>query len=301
MIRIVVIIIIILISILEGSCIDLINNNDKLNTLNSNQKDSLLAVLESFRLNNDTTGLEINTRRIYQSDSTNVYVLCKLALVQKRCKQFNRAIFYINRASVIDKNNSEVSYSKALVYSGKLSPDSILAFYNSAINFNSDSLKYYFGRAELLYEMKKYQLSLNDLDFIISKNFKVTDAHFYKTCIYYETDNWVKTKEISTITIGLIERSNNPYYYKLDEVYYARAFANLKLGDFANALSDSEMAIKFEPTKARFYKVRGFAKNKLGKKDESFEDFKIAAELGDPEAIEIYKKYLEHKATHKLI
>ena len=31
------------------------------------------------------------------------------------------------------------------------------------------------------------------------------------------------------------------------------------------------------------------------------EDFKIAAELGDPEAIEIYKKYLEHKATHKLI
>lgn len=277
------------------------NTSDLVKPITQKQSDSILKKYDTPFFLNDTTGITPALLQVYHSDSLDVITLCKLALIKMQLKQYTSATLLLNKAQYIGKFPSEVYYTRAVVYSMFKPKDTAFYYLEKAITTCSDSIKYLKTRAQLYIDYKNFDLALLDLDKINSIDKNDITPSFSKSFIYYDTEQWELARDTTTKAIKMVEAANKAHFYRLDELYNIRASAYLKLGDFKNALLDADRAILLDPRKERFYKVRGYAKNNLGQKESSFEDMKKAAELGDPEAIEIYNKYLEHKKNNKNI
>ncbi len=62
--------------------------------------------------------------------------------------------------------------------------------------------------------------------------------------------------------------------------YYRRALVKRKLKDYQGEMLDCNKAIQYDPTFAMAYLCRGYAKEKLGRKEEAIKDFIKAYSLG---------------------
>lgn len=265
------------------------------------QCDSIMTRYDNEALGGDTLNATAALKQVYAFDSLNVLNLCKLAIFQMQLVNLSSAKELLNKAQKIGKYKAEVYYTRAIVYTANYPLDTVINYFDLAIKTSPDYIKYPLEKGMIYHEKKLYKLALESYDKVLSIDNTNLSAYVAKAFLYYDSEQWEFTRDTVSKVIKLVELSNKAHFYRIDELYYARAFAYMKLSDFKNALLDSDRAIQLDPCKERFYKVRGFAKNNLGQKESSFEDFKKAAELGDPEAIEIYNKYLEHKKNTKNI
>jgi len=275
--------------------------NVALKAITQKQCDSIMTRYDNEALGGDTSNATSALKQVYFFDSTNVLNLCKLAIFQMQLVHLTSAKALLNKAQKMGKYKAEVYYTRAIVYTANYPLDTVINYFDLAIKASPDSLKYPLEKAMIYHQKKMYELALKSYDKVFTLDKNNLSAYVSKAFIYYDTEQWEFTRDTASKVIKLVEQSNKTHFYRIDELYYARASAYLMLGDYQKSLMDADKAIELDARKERFYKVRGFAKNKLGQKESSFEDFKKAAELGDPEAIEIYNKYLEHKKNTKNI
>jgi tetratricopeptide (TPR) repeat protein len=270
-------------------------------SITQKQCDSILTRYDNEALGGDTSNATTALKQVYAFDSLNVLNLCKLAIFQMQLVHLSSAKTLLNKAQKIGKYPAEVYYTRAIVYTANYPLDTVISYFDLAIKVSPDSIKYPLEKGMIYKQKKLYQQAIESFNEVLLLNKNNLSAYVSKTSIYYDTEQWEFTRDTATKAIKLVEQANKAHYYKLDELYYARGFAYMKLGNFNNALLDAEKSIQLDSSKGRFYTMRGFAKNNLGQKESSLEDMKKASELGDPEAIEIYNKYLEHKKNTKNI
>lgn len=270
-------------------------------TITQKECDSILKRYDNEALGGDTSNATAALKQVYDFDSLNVLNLCKIAIFHMQLVHLSSAKALINKAQKIGKYPAEVYYTRAIVYTANYPLDTVINYFDLAIKSSPDSIKYPLEKGMIYKQKKLYQQAIESFNKVLLLDKNNLSAYVSKTSIYYDTEQWEFTRDTATKAIKLVEQANKAHYYKLDELYYARGFAYMKLGNFNNALLDAEKSIQLDSSKGRFYTMRGFAKNNLGQKESSFEDMKKASELGDPEAIEIYNNYLEHKKNTKSI
>lgn len=69
--------------------------------------------------------------------------------------------------------------------------------------------------------------------------------------------------------------------------------AKQRLKDYRGAIADYDKAIEINPKYADAYYNRGYAKIDLGQREGGCWDFSKAGELGDTQAYDAIKKYLQ--------
>ena len=132
--------------------------------------------------------------------------------------------------------------------------DNALIHLNKAISIKSDKGGYYYSRGYVYLNQEKWDEALKDYEIAKSKYLK----------------NKVKIDEY--------------FYNDIGYVYF-------KLGSFNLAIDNYEKAIKINPNRGSFYKLRGNVKIMLNEGKSACIDWSKAASLGDKDGIPNIKKW----------
>lgn len=256
------------------------------------RQDSLFFATETAIRNGDTLNLASFYRKLLSTDTTNINfylyysgVLCLNGMPEK-------AIIYLEKAQTLGLNLSSVYYGKGLAWSF-LNRDSMYYYHDKAILTDSLNVYYLTFRSKLYEEDTLYEKALCDINRAILLQPNNKDLYAFRG---------VYLKQLKRYNEALTDLKNTPSSREKDfKFYLIRAEVYVNLNEPAKAISDCNRSIEINPNFAYSYTVRGTAKSNLKDFEGAYDDFKKAVELGDIEAIPVYKKFKEHFEHNKSI
>ena len=156
-----------------------------------------------------------------------------------------------------------------------------LADYNSAITLKPDGALYN-SRAKLYFNLKKYDLSLQDYNRAIAMD--STEGEFYinRGAVFALSNDLPRALE--DFNKGLILDPDHANGYKNRSLIYQ------SFGQWANAESDITAYLKMHPEDADLWYERGRIRNVLNKPQEGLPDFDRAIQLNNKQGLYYYEK-----------
>ena len=256
------------------------------------------------------------------------YLYNDIALIYKNyIKDFNQALFYLNKEIELSPNESLGYISRANLLSNNLNePKKALEDYDRAASLAPDNADIYSRRAKYHENQKKYQKSLDDYSKAISID-PTNKYHLFNRAVLLQ--NYFNNYELALkdyLSIEVLDKKkefaeseylyNNiaqlyryrikdnksalTYYTKEIEIspqetlgYINRAsFYLTELNDTEKALADYNKAIALEKNNFEHFYYRAEVYEKMGKYQSAFKDYSTAIELNPDDIYSLFSRAL---------
>jgi tetratricopeptide (TPR) repeat protein len=191
-----------------------------------------------------------------------------------------KALDYLNRAVSVAPRNYKGFYNRGLLYLKNNQPEQAIKSFNQTLELYNYS-KAYVGRANTYYMLGDFPKAINDANFVLKTEPNNIKAHFVLGNCYND--------------LNRLEDALNEYNiclkYNKDEAefYFKRGIVYGKKQDFNACINEINICLQLNPNYFEAYYWRGVAKVNL--KQNSCEDFKIAAQKNHQPAIDAFNKF----------
>ncbi|MBX2958137.1 MAG: tetratricopeptide repeat protein [Cyclobacteriaceae bacterium] len=149
-----------------------------------------------------------------------------------------------------------------------------LTIFNQLVTDYPSHTLYRYNRGVTLFNLKQYELSLNDFK-KLCKEIPEEPEYFFQAANLMEILNMTDSVEFYYTVALQLERENQQYYFKRGTFY-------LKNNQFTKSIIDFTASIKLDPEHFNSYHNRGIALYKIGKTENACEDWCKALALGSP-------------------
>lgn len=156
--------------------------------------------------------------------------------------------------------------------------DQAMGEYSQAIELDGDYALAYFYRGLVAIWQERWDDALSDMQRVAKLDPEQAYAHHLSGLMYTRQEKHRQAVAAYTRAIEL----------RPDEVSFLadRAAANFSLGDFAAAVADLDVVVRYQPNSAEVYFMRGAAHRILENRGQAISDLEKALELGLPPALQ---------------
>lgn len=161
--------------------------------------------------------------------------------------------------------------------------DSCMAMFS--LPYLKEAAPYLISRAQVLMDLKKYRLAINDLNDYEKLMQTTVNANFYYLRFQAEVGGRVFQLALNDIDQAI---KMQPDY----DLYYAeKASLQVRVGLYDEAIATAKECVGVAPEHSDGYLFLGLAQCLKGEKEEGIKNLQKAKELGDPQADELIEKY----------
>lgn len=219
-----------------------------------------------------------------------------------KSKDFKEAVYNFTKAIASNPAHTDAYYQRGRTYLELKYYVQALVDFDKTIELNPKHTKAYYTRGYAKFLMKNYRGSVSDFNFAIEINPQSALAYFYRGEAKHsigETEgaciDWNNAIRLGYANAGdfiqkYCEESTLSSQKYLDKIITS---GNQKFnqGDFQGALTEYDKALQMNPEYGEGYVSRGLVNLVLGFENKACADWKKAAELGNPEAKDLFKQH----------
>ncbi|MFC2131452.1 tetratricopeptide repeat protein [Bacteroidota bacterium] len=228
---------------------------------------------------------KIRARRLVISG---IIISLLLSLISfNHVKIFSSPEKFLNAATEANPNASVAYFLKGNISKDAGDYTSAVKDYSEAISIDNEYAEALNNRGSLYGMAGEYEKSINDLRKAIQLDPSIPDGYFNRAIARDATGDYQGAIEDFTKSLSL-----NPNDYL---IFYLRANSYAAIGRNKKALTDYNMAINLNPDYVKAYINRGIERYKLSDVEGACSDWKKAAEMGSPDALQMMKKYCSKK------
>jgi len=156
--------------------------------------------------------------------------------------------------------------------------DQAIDEYSQAIGLDQDYALAYFYRGLVAIWQERWDDALGDMQKVAELDPQQAYAHHLSGLMYMRQEKYRQAVAAYTRAIEL----------RPDELGFLadRAAANFSLGEFAAAVTDLDLVVRYQPESAEIYFMRGAAHRALENRGQAISDLEKALELGLPPALQ---------------
>ena len=235
--------------------------------------------------------LVINAEILYEQDNTDTALgylrdtiseigedpklLAAIAKIYYKSGQIKEFQNYYKRIQEMSKKDE--AFYEFLIYAAKLEEknDDYITYSRELLKLNPGNLKVRMDLGEFLYNLKKYQEAIRELEEVKSKLTSYPKAHFMLAKVYLAINDLKKAKEMA-----LKELELNP---TLDSAYFIAGEVSRVEKDYRDAILKYEKAISINPKSVEALMAMGWIK---------------LAQNYSNEAVELYNRALTEDKTN---
>jgi tetratricopeptide (TPR) repeat protein len=203
--------------------------------------------------------------------------LLKLSEFQYILKQYNDALFTLERIRQIDPMNAEMFFMFGRIFEEMNKTEQAANAYQSAVENDTDLVDAWIKLAQILAN-KKSPLAGKYFDNALNADPNSIEALHAKA--YYLSNS----KNDLPGAIALYKQINvlDPQY---EDGYFNAGLIYLDMDSVKAAFQNFDMAIKVAPTFSDAYRYRGIAAEKMGKTEQAKTDYEMAEKLSTPKVV----------------
>ncbi len=194
-----------------------------------------------------------------------------------------KAIEYISNAIKNNKKNAVYFAQRSAYYQNENRFKDALEDINQAINLASYEVKYYATKADVLLQMGKFQMALDECLFLFEMGYESADLYLIVAKAYQTLGQDLKSMEMLGKAIIKYPYTGQLYIQRGKLFFNSRAFSY--------AIKDLTMAMDFDPRNPDLYHQRGICRAEVGDLDGACRDFFKARELGLTSVDKVIRKY----------
>ncbi|MGL5064239.1 MAG: tetratricopeptide repeat protein [Microcoleus sp.] len=198
---------------------------------------------------------------------------------------FGVAIVLIFLLSYCDRPNpikAKEYYERGLAKSRNKDSAGALDAFNRSIKLNPNNYEAFYRRANVNYDLQKYQEAIADYSEAISLNPNHVQAYFNRGLTRYELND--KQGAIQDYDRALKLAPNDA------DTYYERGVTYLDLQDYKSSLQDFSQVIRLQPNLAKGYHSRGLARAGSGDLQGAIGDYTQAIKLDAKDTTAFYSR-----------
>lgn len=204
-------------------------------------------------------------RKAIALDSTNVEALMKYSQLFYLLRQYDTAIFYINRTLHFDRANSTANFQKGMILKEAGDTVNSISSFQSSVELDPERFDAYM-QLGILFSMKKNPMALQYFTTALKINPQSVEALYGKGKFYQDMkdyDNALKTYE----DLLVISPGHQDAVFNTGAIYFEQKKYN-------DALQKFELTLKRDGNFYRGYYGRGRAYEALGEKQKAIDDYK---------------------------
>ncbi|MCL1971698.1 MAG: tetratricopeptide repeat protein [Endomicrobia bacterium] len=161
------------------------------------------------------------------------------------------------------------AYENFEIVQRKLKRAGLTEEYDKAENYTFKSPDSYLKRAEIRYKMRDYKKALSDLEKLAELAPKDYRAYYYAAVIEYNIGNFQSaveyfTKAITNYELRITNQRQTTTAININpkkaDLYFYRAIAKNRTGDYASAQDDLDKVIAMQPRNGKAYLARALVK-----------------------------------------
>jgi tetratricopeptide (TPR) repeat protein len=215
-----------------------------------------------------------------------VDAIISLGRICNKMNKFNEALALLNRASGLDKRNSQVYPEKVKTLIGLAKYDQALKVSDTAVLIKDEPMNYY-SRGLIYVALNNDILGKKEFEKAISKDKKLIEPHLELAKLLIRTGNAQEAMSQANIAITL--NTKNPAGYIVRSEIYKK---NL---DFPNAINDVSKVILIDPANPEYYLIRGLDYQEFSQHTNAINDFSkyISLKADNPKAFSARAKSYE--------
>jgi len=210
---------------------------------------------------------EMNYEEIYYNSLDSSYV------IQRYIKAFFSALRLMGFLAFNHDNSPKQIYRIALIYALELDFEDAIKELDKAIELDPNNPIYHDSKANILYDMGKYQNAIQEYNKAIELDPNNPDYHNNKGLAQGKLHRYLDAIKEFDKAIEL--NPNNPIYHNNKGITLG------KLHRYLDAIKEFDKAIKLDPNSPIYHNNKGITLGKLHKYEEAIEEFDKAIEL-DP-------------------
>ncbi len=235
----------------------------------------------------ETNAFDILDKLIIQSNRRHKSYEMRADLLMQKGEYKNSAKSY-EKASEIKKHNIVYKEKIAEAYFKDKNFKKSLKYCTQAIYENKNIADLYLLKAKNEFELKKYNKAKNTISLYLKYYPFNDEALNLLGKIYYNQKKYLKALEKYNVLLS--DKKTDKKSLKA-KYYENRADAYMAVSMYDNVIKDLSMALDLNPKMQEVYYKRGIAKVKLNKKVEACYDFKFAYDMGYYKASDLIMKY----------
>jgi tetratricopeptide (TPR) repeat protein len=295
-------------------------HKDIRNSLDKMRCDDSLILLANIFLSSKLKRPDV-TRLIlfyYDSKQSTTKSISFLREFMEYLGKYDSATFYSYKAFKIKNDLRYLDY--AIYYTSYYDVNEALIRVNEAINLYPDFAFFYFRKANILVQLKKYEDAIELYNYT-EKRFKLKEVYRNRAMAYNLLPNIDASLKDVNIALSLGDTSSETYlikadalyfYYKYDsalyyankafnsidniqDAYYIRCKIYKELGKYDLAMNDIETLHKLDSTDIRYYGLKARIYQQTNKINEAKKYYKIAFAKGELTGKKFYDEMIKKK------
>jgi len=219
--------------------------------------------------------LEI-TNQILSKNKKNYKAIALKANIYEITKNYASAVKYYEKAVKLNSTNLETQAKLANAYYLNKDYKKSSETYNFLISKNAKELNYYLQRAKSNFELKNYELALDDIKLYTTYFYNDFEAQYLYSQILFDNEQFLESVKILN---SLIEKNTTNSQY-----YLARGNAFLNANSYQLAINDYGIALDLAPSLTQIYFNLGLAKKGIGDMEGACNEWNKAIQNGDYKA-----------------
>ena len=245
--------------------------------LEPSNSDYYIARAKAYEKLNKYTEAHADYEKAIVFKPKDVDAIIGLGRVCNKMNKFDEALVMLDRASGIERRNSEVYPEKVITLMGLAKYNQALKVCDSAILIKDEPMNYYY-RGKVYVALSNDILAKKELEKAISKDKKLVEPRIELAELLLRTGNSVEA--MNQINIVLTANDRNTTAYLTRSKIYKKAL------DFPNAINDVSKVILIDPTIPDYYLIRGLDYQEFNQHANAINDFSkyISLKPDNPDA-----------------
>lgn len=195
------------------------------------------------------------------------------AWAHHRLKENSKAVFYLEKANLLDPHLYEKLNDSGIVFYNKGEYDRAIVDYEKSLFCKNDFGIAFYNIGLALYYKGEYDDAISNFCKALENNYASSNTFFYRGISYHNKGDYNKAIPDYSEVIKL-----DPQSY---HAYYNRGLANYNLGENENALIDFEKVLQLNPQHIEAYLNRGHVYYRKEEYNLAIADYSKCAELNE--------------------
>lgn len=230
--------------------------------------------------------------KILKSQPQHADSLHLLGVIEMQAKNFERALYLIDKAIAYDANNADSHYNRGIVLQELKQLPAAIASYDQAIKLNPNFTHAYYNLGLALQELAHYEQALTCFEQVIRFSPDFVEAYNSRGIALHKLKQLDTALESYAVAISI-----NPHYAK---AYYNRGLVLMDLKQLDVALASYDSAIRLNPNYVEAFNNRGVVLRGLNQLSEALAYFDKALALNPEFAEAYYNRSLVFQAQKQL-
>jgi tetratricopeptide (TPR) repeat protein len=196
---------------------------------------------------------------------------------------YGGALKSYTKAIDINQKYTQAYLLRGILRGEMLELDGALHDFNKVLELDPLSYEGLFQRAKIFEKQQKSNAAMEDLNRLLEIKSDFPDGYNMRGLIYLSLKKFKNAADDFELAAKGLD---NP-----GKAYYNLGFARAGLNDFRGALSAYNSSVEHAPGIALTYSERGNTWQNLGNMNEACKDWKIAAGIGNPNAINKFRQF----------